>query len=207
MLYKIVNKKHGNLSKKEKEKVLINAIEKNENEKTYKIDKRKNEIKNEISTYLETSNQIFIDGFIRFRLKEYFLHLEEIVEDSVKDYKIDKEYNGFIRLLQYFIKIQPSKLNVLHIVAKKNGTYNFYNKFLLNINNECKENLEEEILTNQINYDDFLISTVIVLSPKKIILHRSDIIKNKELISTLDKIFENKIKFCDGCNLCENDKI
>ncbi|MDR1391761.1 MAG: putative sporulation protein YtxC [Clostridiales bacterium] len=205
IIYDIINKKYNNLSFIEKNEVLIDIMKKIENGKDVNLSKRRGEIKNKISEYLETSDKLFIDGFVRFRLKEYWIKLEEIVEENVSKYVLNKEYEDFISLLQYFVHAQKPKLNILHVIVKKDGTYSFYDKLLMDITQECKNEFVNELITKKINYDDLLISALIVFSPKKIILHNVNLIKNKELLTTIIKVFDKKIKFCNECKLCKNN--
>jgi putative sporulation protein YtxC len=206
IIYKIINKKYSNLSSEEKDDILVNAIKNVETEENASLARRRSEIKTKISDYLKTSDKLFIEGFVRFRLKDYWAKLEEIVEESVKKRSLDKEYDDFIKLLQYFVQIQEPKVDFLHVVASKNGTYNFYDKLFMDITDECESEFIEEITAKQINYDDLLISTLIVLSPKKIVFHKSNLVKNKELMNTIIQVFGKKIKFCKSCEFCKAKK-
>lgn len=202
IILKIINKKCAGLTPNEKNEILIDSVEKNESKATSTLIEKREEIKNKLTEYFKTSNQIFVEGFVRFRLKEYWNELEKIVDSTLANYKLTKEYNSFIKLLQYFVQIQPSKMEFMHIIPQKNGSYTFHDKLLTDITEECKKDFINEIITKRINYDDFLISSLIVMSPKKIVIHQPKKFKNKELLLTIIKVFGKRINFCKDCTLC-----
>lgn len=161
-------------------------------------------IKSSLSEHFESYDRIYVDGFVRFRIKEYRRYLSDIVEDSVDDLLVLREYEEFIALIKKFIEIQPSEMDFLHIIVDKDKKYRFYNRFETDISDVCiKEFIEENLLTD-INYDDLLISTLIALVPKKIMLHKSFRIENSELIKTISEIFGDRLIICKGCELCNN---
>uniref|UniRef100_UPI001C01DAF2 sporulation protein YtxC n=1 Tax=Clostridioides difficile TaxID=1496 RepID=UPI001C01DAF2 len=77
------------------------------------------------------------------------------------------------RVLKYFIDTQEEKIDLLKVDDEEI------------INMVIRENL---------NYEDFLISTLLTLCPKKIEI--LDLLNNncsKEIIDTVEAIFENKV--------------
>ena len=63
-----------------------------------------------------------MEGFIRFRLKDYIEELKYIIDGSVDELLIDREYNEFIKLLRYFVEIQEPKVEEVHVLLE--GTKN-----------------------------------------------------------------------------------
>ena len=53
--------------------------------------------------YIKENRYLILDGFIKFRLKEYIKNLDEIVDFAVDKYVIDKEYNEFTTLLKMYV--------------------------------------------------------------------------------------------------------
>ncbi|KAA8668588.1 sporulation protein YtxC, partial [Clostridium sp. HV4-5-A1G] len=77
---------------------------------------KRNEILDKISSCISENNEINIDGFVTFRIKELLDDLESIVDKVVEKYMVNKEYNEFIKLLKYFVEIQESKIDYLSII-------------------------------------------------------------------------------------------
>lgn len=156
----------------------------------------------QLTDYLENNTEINLDGFILFRLKDYLLDLNEIIEEAAKDFLMDKEYNEFIKLLKYFVEIQESKFDIVHVVFDEEIKFKIYDQYNGLLDNDCIKSVALELSGKELNPDDLLISALINIAPKQIIIHRLFILKDAEVIGTLQKIFAGKIHFCKGCKWC-----
>ncbi len=163
---------------------------------------RKAKIINIIMTYLKTESILIIDGFVNFRLNEYIKELNDIVEKAIEEFITEKEYNEFIKLLRYFVEIQESKIDTIHIVAIKDGRYILLDNNKSVVNCECYEDFKPEVTDNEINNDDILISNLITIAPKKICIHNIEGFANKELIQTIRNVFYDRTEICKNCEIC-----
>jgi putative sporulation protein YtxC len=164
---------------------------------------KKNNIIERIITCIEESDEINIRGFVDFRLKELMLDIYKIVEKIVEEYMIEKEYNEFISLLKYFVEIQESKIEKIDLyIGIRGDSYilrdEFGNDMLSALLNEICENKD----IAEVSKDDLVISGLITMCPNKIVIHSVNRCKNKELINTIEKVFENRVYYCNGCNEC-----
>ena len=50
--------------------------------------------------------------------------------------------------------------------------------------------------------NDYILNTLLNLLPQKIYLHLISPVSNLDFINTLQLIFENRIKMCTECNIC-----
>ncbi|WP_234119128.1 putative sporulation protein YtxC [Clostridium hydrogenum] len=158
---------------------------------------RKNQIIQKINDCIKENHEININGFVTFRTKEIENEFDVIIDKIVENYMVEKEYDEFIKLLKYFVDIQESKIDELNIYVDKYGNYLLKDKYGKDIENKIIEGLCDVKTTGAVSIDDILISGLITLSPKKIIIHSRDNFKNKELIETIEKVFESKVAFCD----------
>jgi len=164
---------------------------------------KKNSILDRIINCIEEGNVLNIKGFMDFRSKELMPQIYTIIEKVVESYMIEKEYNEFISLLKYFVEIQESKAEKVDLyIGKRGDSYILRDEF----GNNIMETLLNEICENKnivdVSQDDLVISGLITMCPKKIVIHSANRCKNKELINTLEKVFENRIYHCSGCNEC-----
>ena len=165
---------------------------------------RKNKIVSSIIGYLNNDFQLNLKGFLTFRLKDYSLELEETVEKAVEDFLMDKEYNEFIKLLKYFVDIQDSKIDTIHIILESDGKYTLYDDKNNLIDNDYIKDIASEISENNfLTYDDLLISSLITIAPKFVYIHQSNILKRSDVIKTITRVFANKVKICNGCDWCK----
>ncbi|HAK44073.1 MAG TPA: putative sporulation protein YtxC [Clostridium sp.] len=164
---------------------------------------KKNNILNKIIACIEDGNEINIKGFIDFRVKELMIDIYIIVEKIVENYMIEKEYNEFISLLKYFIEVQESKVEKVDLyIGRRGDSYILKDEF----GNDMMETLLNDLCENknilEVSQDDLVISGLITMSPKTIVIHSASRCKNKELINTIEKVFEDRVYHCSGCNEC-----
>jgi len=165
---------------------------------------RKNRIIKCIFEYLDSENELNIEGFVNFRLSSYISELSEILERALEIFIAEREYNEFIRLLRYFVEIQECKINTVHLFQSQDGRYMLYDEEKNHISSEYFDELKAEVHDETINYDDLLISTLITISPHNITIHNIESFRNKELVQTIMNVFTDRISLCSKCELCSS---
>lgn len=165
------------------------------------FDKKYNYLINNFETYLSTNKSIVLSGFINFRIKDYMSILEDIVEQAVNAFVIEKEYLEFVSLLKMYINSQKCNCDVVHLV------YDNENSILLdedkNIINVSDDVFKAKYLSDiSFSSNDFALNGLLTLLPKKIHVHLVDNCVD-EFIHTLGLIFENRIEVCSDCNICK----
>lgn len=171
----------------------------------YKVN-RKAKILYKLMNFLDEEDAVNIDGFVKFRLQNYFEELIEILDKAIEEYMMEKEYKEFIKLLRYFVNIQEPKIELMNIVVDKEGKYHFYDENLKVINDRCLKDLAYDLADNNLSYDDLLISSLITIAPKKIVIHYINNIKNNEIIETIKNIFDERVYICNNCRICNLNK-
>ena len=184
----------------ERKKILDNCFDICTDNFTNYFDKKFSYLTKQFYLYIKENKSIILTGFIYFRLKRYFSMLDEIVDEAVNQFIIEKEYLEFVSLLKLYINSQSSQADILHIVYCEN------NPILLdkNMNQiDIHEYLLDAKYLSDISFsnNDFLLNTLLSLLPKKIYIH---LIENKidEFLNTLILIFENRIELCNECPIC-----
>lgn len=213
ILEKIIKQEYYYFNPKERKNILelsIKALNEREgfylSTSIYQISK-KVRIIDKIVNYLENHNKLIIDGFVIFRLKGYIEDLKEAVEAGIEDFMMEKEYNEFIRLLQYFVDVQEPQIQTLHIIVNDHEDYSLLDSNYKLIQNEYLEELSTEFLDGEIKYEDLLISSLITMAPSKIYIHYMDKCNNREIIETIEKVFGNRVIVCDGCEICKKQTL
>jgi len=163
---------------------------------------KNNALTNKLTEYLDSADKLIIDGFVNFRLGDYKKHLENRVEMVVDKFVADREYAEFTALLKYFVEVQPTREPCVHIVAGETG-YIIYNKDKQDITTQCLNEFVSVMSAGEMNFEDLILSTLITLAPAEIILHNKENVKKPEFLATVNEIFGEKVKECDGCELCK----
>lgn len=150
--------------------------------------------------YLSKNKSIILSGFINFRLKDYYSIIENIVDESVNQYIVEKEYTEFISLLKLYISSQPSSIATVHLIHLDNYSLLLdENKNVININDDI---FTAKYLSDiSFSSNDYILNSLLNLLPNKIYIHLiNDTID--EFINTLQLVFENRISLCSDCNIC-----
>ncbi|MDQ2086426.1 putative sporulation protein YtxC [Herbivorax sp. ANBcel31] len=212
LIFRIINSNYcyfNSIEKKEILQIALYVIKNNENNflnKLFQI-RRRNIIIRKLLDYYKGSNNLILDGFVNFRLKEYMKDLEEIVDKAVDEFLMEREYKEFIRLLRYFVDIQEPKFNIIHVLVSYDDKYVLLNENKREITNECIQEFMNDIEGEEINYDDLLVSSLITMAPRKILIHGANNFKNKELLETIKNVFWEKTFVCTGCELCMSNMV
>ena len=207
LLARIINSNYCYFNSAEKKDILAKALSMVNNEDKSFLNnlfqvRRKNVIIKKLMDYFENDDNIILDGFVNFRLKEYMKDLEDIVDKAVDEFLMEREYREFIRLLRYFVDIQEPKFDVVHVVVGFDGKYMLFNDEKREITNECIQEYVSEISEGEMNYDDLLVSSLITFAPKRIVMHCTGEFKNKELMETIKNVFAGRVTICQGCEIC-----
>ena len=166
-----------------------------------------NEIIEKIKDCIEENNEININGFITFRMRELREDIEAIIDKVVEKYMVEKEYKEFIRLLKYFVDIQESKIPEVNLIVQSGGGYIVTDGYGEDIFSLFIKDLSDCKLGTDANPEDIIISGLITNAPDHVIIHRSEECSNSEFIDTIVNVFGDKVTFCDGCKICLATKI
>ena len=170
------------------------------------IKKRKQAMIEDLSVYFMEHETASIDGLVLFRLKRYRTILEQVAKQLLDAYYAKKEYEEFLHLLRYFIKVQRERPNVLHLVLSNCGEYTLYNEKKEDITALCMLEFVSEDTLLADSMDDLLLSILITTAPQHLVLHNIQHMKNRELFVTIAKVFDT-IEYCGGCPLCQKEKL
>lgn len=160
-------------------------------------------INKDIINYIIENNSILIDGYMRFRLKKYLYLIDISIEKAIFDLETEKEYEEFLGMLQYFVDMQEPKLELVNVIVQDNDY------FLLDMDNNILENgllddVERDLYYEEVSKADLLISSLIVISPERLIVHIEEG-KEKELVSVITELFRDRVSFCRKCEMCRID--
>ncbi len=207
MLGDIIRENYYYFGEEERRTIFQHALRYLEDYETEEINsiikiRKKRRVLSKLREFLSSYNQIVVEGFIRFRLKEYIKELEEAADKAVDDFLMDREYKEFIQLLKYFVDIQDSRTDVVNVVMKPNGSFMLYDGQNRVINNSYLEGFIFDLTDSEINYEDLLISALITIAPREIMFHTGKAENTPNTLETIRCIFSNRVVLCKGCQLC-----
>lgn len=190
LLRDYVLKHYNDISSEDKEKIYVYAL-------NLFMDKEaiiRETVHNKIQNYIISNDFINIDGFLKFRVKEFGKYISTISDRALEEYTMKKDQDEFVNVLKYFINMQEERIDYvkIHIVDES---------YIILLDKDGKriEGIEDEEILNMViqenlNYEDFLISTLLTLCPKKIeIIDSLNNNSSKEIIETIESIFDDRV--------------
>ena len=137
------------------------------------FDKKHNLLIDSFENYLITNKCIILTGFINFRIKNYMTILEDVVDEAVNSFVVEKEYLEFISLLKMYVNSQNSNCDVVHLIYNKNNsTLLDKDKNQINVSDDI---FKAKYLSDiSFSSNDYALNTLLTLVPKKIHIHLID---------------------------------
>lgn len=160
---------------------------------------RRNQILFRLLEYLDLHDELVVEGFLRFRLKDYFRELAETIDRAVEAFMADREYREFVRLLRYFVELQEPRLPEVHVVVRPDGLYRLLDEHGRVVENDYLEGPMVKMVQQEINSDDLLLSALITLSPRRVVLHAGP---SPRVCETIRSVFGERVEVCSGCKHC-----
>ena len=158
----------------------------------------------DVYKYIKNNKNIILEGVVNFRIGEYIKIMDNLVDMAVNKYIIEKEYREFINLLKIYVNSTEPKTKILHLIYMNGDSILLDNE--KNIVHE-DTNISNAKYLSDISFssNDIALNTLLSMLPRTIEIHVID--KEDEFINTLKLIFENRIKFCNECNICKTYKL
>ena len=190
LLRKYVIKKYSSESSEEIQKIYMCAL--NMFKEKYFIIKQS--LYEKVYNYILNEDYINIEGFVKFRMKEFNNYISTIVDLAWEEYFIKKDQDEFINVLKYFVDIQQEKLELLRIHIKEDNSFILYDKEGNKIDSINDEEIMDMVIEENLNYEDFLMSNLLTLCLGKIeIIDSLNNNSSKEIIEIIKSIFGDKV--------------
>ncbi len=186
----------------------IDYVLKNEgflpDEAVFLMDERKKEgkriIEDELLKFLSCNDVISIEGFKKFRLRKYKSFFKKCIEEYEDSFLFARETEDLLYLLKIYVESRPKLESMVQIFPQKHGGYILKNDNNIDITEKCIKEFVNFKRFSEMNFDDILLSCLIVISPAKIVIHNPENVKSQELIVVLQKIFRDRVFLSKDCN-------
>jgi len=193
-MVRLLRQKYCFLSEKEQCDILVRALKR----LWYGKNGQKNEVmlcKMDVRQRLiETLKQngtdnVVLEGFMRFRMKDYLTAWENELNWCVQDHIRKKEYAEFVEILRLFVKIRIPRVKQVHICIDGEGEYVLLDERL------CL--LQSRFSGGRIDKDDALLSTLVNIAPLSIVVHNRERFFDGRIIETIKDVFGARVEFSE----------
>lgn len=193
-LVRLLKRDHQYLSEKEQCDILVRALKK----LWYGIDGHqgnvalcKNDVRHRLCDiiYETEADTMILEGFMRFRMKDYLDTWATELSSCVTDYVRKKEYAEFVEILRLFINVRIPRTRKVHIGVDENG------KYILLDEKRCV--LRCSFVGKNVNEDDALLSVLVNVAPLRIVVHKKDLFSDKRILETIKDVFGQRVEFSE----------
>ncbi len=132
---------------------------------------------------------LMLEGFMRFRMKDYLDEWGKALADGVESYVRKKEYVEFVEILRLFVNIRIPRVRKVHVCVDGHGEYLLLDERL------CL--LKCSFLGKRIDKDDALLSALVNIAPLSIVVHNRDRFWDARIIETIKDVFGKRVEFSE----------
>ena len=161
---------------------------------------RKHYLWADVLKYISYNKSIILDGFVTFRISNYINCLESIIDFSVSQFVINREYAEFLDMLKMYIASRAPKTELVHLIyVNEESILLDKNKNIISL---TKNNLNTCYLSDiSFSSNDYALNSLLLLLPKEIVIHL--IGPMDDFINTIQSIFGENVTICTDCDICQ----
>ncbi len=139
-----------------------------------------------------------------FRTQKYKVILEDVIEQTIYDYEMQKDYIQFINFLLDTKSMQEAKEEVMHLIPKEEGDILLLDEYMQDRTKAYMQQYCNELEDEKMQIEDKVLHILICVSPKKVIIHKDIKGLNPHFLDTLKALFKEQLSYCDGCENCQS---
>lgn len=167
--------------------------------------RRRNKIVLDLIDYLEENSVLELAGYIAFRMHSYKQELKEVIEYAIDEYVLDQQYEEFMTLLKYFVQLQETRTELVHLVQEEGSSFIVCDDQMQPLEHKHEhDRIVAEMLETEINIEDIVISALISASPQKIIVHTKH--EDYQVVRSVKAIFGDRAHICKTCPMCRHNR-
>jgi hypothetical protein len=149
--------------------------------------------------HLSTSDEISLEGFIRFRLRDYLARLRTAVYRAIDGFLMDQQQREFVDLLRYFVEVQKPRIESVTVVRRHDGRLQFFDATGQIIDTEGLLEGYDGLADGDFGAEDILIGLLIAIAPARVLICMRG---GQLLFETTLRVFSDRVLVCDGCSSC-----
>ncbi len=193
-MVRLLRHKYNFLTEKEQCDILVRALKRlwyGKSGQKNEVALCKVDVKQRLAEMLQQNEAgtIILEGFMRFRMKDYLETWEKELSWCVEDHIRKKEYAEFVEILRLFVKIRIPRVKQVHLCIDGDGEYVLLDERL------CL--LESRFSGARSDKDDALLSALVNIAPLSIVVHNRDRFFDARIIETIKDVFGTRVEFSE----------
>ena len=211
IMFEMALKKHWHLSKHEYNYIISSAFSESSSQFVKNLLSYELEcVHCEIVKHFENNRALIVEGFLNFRCSRVILRLNELLDELIDEYLIDREFEEYLKLLKNFVDNQETGVSEIHLKPNPDNIEMWDEHKNLLSQNYLEQIVIEEPEINM-KEDDLVLMALLHLVPETIVLHthcqhesRSSQTKGEDsgICEVLEYVFRERVKYCEYCDFC-----
>ncbi len=141
-----------------------------------------------------------LEGFLRFRMKDFIREIENAIKFSWRCWQNDQEYENFILMLRDFMNEQVCSVEVLHVIFYPNGGFCLWDENGQQLYDKAFKQKQHPGMKEE----DLLLSLLLAVAPEKIVWHTGKDSTRTRVLRILKDVFQDRLHTCTDCCLCRS---
>ncbi|CAI6046660.1 putative sporulation protein YtxC [Cohnella sp. JJ-181] len=152
-----------------------------------------------LGEYLWRHGSVHLDGYVRFRMRDYADELREAAETAIEEMLMDRQYQEFMRLLQSMVKGQETGLPAIHVLHGAGQGPTLLDEKMRPLQDEPVAEPMLQAAADQQDRESLLVTRLLAASPRKLYIHTDE--PDAQVVRTLMGIFGERAAICDHPSL------
>lgn len=207
MLQGTLHQKYSNLTDDELEYLTLVFVHELRTEElrigTHTLETWERRARNSLCSLLAYADNFTFLGFAQFRLRNFLTDVTSVLDERVRQFLLDREYEESVAMLRYMLEAQPPGEQELHVFCTVDRVWITDESGNLVRDAEVTEAVLEES-AGDLDSEDLAISILITRAPCRIILHdmHPDAVW-PSFPDTLKRVFVERVESCNHCSTCK----
>lgn len=139
-------------------------------------------LQGELMDYFEGGSHLPLEGYMRFRMKDYRGQWERCVYAAADELLLSDEYTELLKVLSAFVRLRSSGADEVYVILNPDGSCTFTDDNDVRIDYEqCSE--------------EGIMSVLVGLSPERITVYDLSGGRSAALYNDLIRVFDDRIRF------------
>jgi putative sporulation protein YtxC len=157
-------------------------------------ERRIQKLTSRFSLYLENHERLHLDGFLRFRLRDYRAEVQEAAETAIEERLMERQYQEFMALLKSMVEWQETRTSAVHVLHSGGHAFRLLDEEMRPLEQEIIEagglGLREELVQEEQEEESLVVSRLLAASPRQLFIHTSE--PESQVIRTIIGIFGDR---------------
>jgi putative sporulation protein YtxC len=151
-------------------------------------ERRLQKLAGRFSQYLGDHERLHLDGFLRFRLRDYRAEVREAAEAAIEERLMERQYQEFMSVLKSMVEWQESRTETVHVLHSGGDAFRLLDEEMRPLEKEEAE--PPQWRAEQEEEESLVVSRLLAVAPRQLVIHTPE--PDSQVIRTIIGIFGDR---------------